>query len=301
MRRSVILGGMLLLVCGAARANSALWFDPDLGCGRAEVFAQTAKIADLPGCSGTLPAKAPEIERLLHDAKRALVDLEGLLAANKLDAADRLLEDLRLRFSRTPAPNPELPDRWAKSQPAFEKAIADMTARRRMAPRWERLAGAYNAAMARAQAMTETERDDGPAETVRLAKECIAEFAEARAAGIDLSVEGELVPGKRRRLDEGLAECEKARDRAEPLARAEEQAKVARRAEWRKKLSGDRLKIFDQHPGVLPDPGTKKRDAKACAKASVWSYPSSTGNEVFVFHGAKLHAHKVVPFAKQKP
>ena len=166
-----------------------------------------------------------------------------------------------------------------------------------MVPHLGRLAAAYQAATARAASMTAREREGGPAEALRLARDCVAEFAEMRAGGVDLATEAELVPGRRRRLDEALVECERARDQAEPLVRAEEQAKVARRAEWRKLLVGDRLKVFDAHPGLLPDPGTPRRDARTCCKANVWSYPSTAGNEVFQFRGNRLVARKFVPFA----
>src|SRR5262245_30887299 len=147
----------LVVLPVAARANSALWFDPDLGCGRAEVYQRTGQLSDLPGCSGALPERPPEVEQALHDAKRGLLDVDALLARGSIDGADKLLDTVERRLARTPPPNPELRDRWGRARPLYERALDRMRARRRLLPRLGRLAAAWRAAVDGAATMTARE------------------------------------------------------------------------------------------------------------------------------------------------
>ncbi len=276
----------LALACvpAVAAANSAVWFDPDLGCGRAEVWDNTGQIADLPGCSGTLPPRAPEMEQVLHDLKRDLLAAEVDIGGGNPTPVGPLLDAVERRLARTPAAHPELPDRWARARPRYERAAADLRVRARLASRLPRIVRAYRAAVESAATMTARERDDGASDALAKAHDCVAEFAEARAGGVDLAVAIELWPGRRRVLTDALAECDKAARDAEPLARAEAAARAARRAEWRKPLRGDRLQVFDAHPTQLPDPGTRRRDPRAVASAPTWRY----AGEVYWFRGNKL-------------
>jgi len=273
------------LAPAVARGNAALWFDPDLGCGRVEVYAQTGQLADLPGCSGTLPPRAPEMEQALRDAKRDLLAAEANVTSGNIALAMPLLDAVERRIARTPPGNPELPDRWSRARPLYERAVADLRARARLASRFGKLSTAYRAAVDAAAVMTARERDGGAADALAKARDCVAEFAEARAGGVDLSVEAELVPGRRRPLAEALDECDRAQRAAEPLARAEDAALAARRAEVRKPLRGDRLRIFDAHPRELPAvAGVRRATARAIGSAPAWRY----ARDIFYFRGNKL-------------
>ncbi|MSP61963.1 MAG: hypothetical protein EXR72_16855 [Myxococcales bacterium] len=287
MPRLVPLLVLLSLVATSA-ANPAVWFDPDRGCGRGEVFVRTGRVADLPGCSGTLPPAAPPVEGILHDAKRALVDADRLLDRGAVDSVDALLDGATLRLATVTAPHPEMPDRLTSARPLYEQALVRLRDRRRFVPRLGRLRDAHRAAVDAGRTMTAREREGGAADTVRLARVCLSELAEARAAGINFTTPVELTRDRQRPLDDAMADCEAARAAAEPLARAQEIALRTRRAEWRKAMRGDRLKVFDAHPDALPECAATSRGARATASAKEWCYTTSAGREVYTFQGNRL-------------
>lgn len=293
--RSFLLALPLVALAPSARANSALWFDPDLGCGRVEVYARTARVADLPGCIGTLPANAPEVERALGEAKRALVEAAARLERDSVDGVDALLDQAQRRMATTPPPNAELPDRFATAAPLYLRAGAALRARRRLAPRLAAIRGAWRASADAALAMTSRERDGGPRASVRLATACIDALGAARTDGVDLATEVEIEKGRTMRLDAALADCDAARAAAQPLARAEAIAEQSRREEWRRALRGDRLKVFDTHPGALPECDTPSATPKTAAKSATWRYTGASSREVFRFSGNRLKGSEQQP------
>lgn len=278
----------LALIPQAALANSALWFDPDLGCGRGAVFVRTNQVADLPGCSGRLPKSPPQVEVALHDAKRALLDADAALSKGKLEKVDAALAEVEKALAQTPPLHPELPDRWEEALPLYRRTVASVRARRKLAPRMARLAQAHRDAVEAHQGMTAHEREGGPAHALDLADQCLKEMEAAKADGVDFAADVELEKGRLRPLDEARADCEKAHAQAGPLVAAEQASLKARRTALRKKLRGDRLKIFDQHDGAFPELAGGKIAAAAIARVPVWRYAGITGIEVFTFKGNKL-------------
>jgi hypothetical protein len=275
-----------ILTAAAARAESP-WLDAGNGCGRAVNFAKTGHAADLPGCSGRLPKDAPQVEVLLHDAKRKLLDAEELLAKNKLDKLDALLAEVEAELVKNPPVNPEIPDRWEQAQSLYKQEIESLRNRRRLAPLADKLRATWTAAM-EGDKKNKKEIDGGPAEALKAAEACAAAFAEAHTAKVDGATEVELEKDKPRRLDQAQAECERVRKSADGLARAQAAAAKARRAQWRKTLKGDRLKTFDAHPAALPEFEGSAVNWRAIAKVPVWKY----GAEIYTFKGNKLVATK---------
>jgi hypothetical protein len=282
------LPAALLLLSTPAFANSAEWFDPDRGCGRGAAFAKTGKVADLPGCTGRLPKNPPQVEVVLHDTKRNLVDAEEYLGKNKLDKIDPLLDAATASLAHAPPLHPELPDRWEQSKPLYERAIASLRNRRRLVPRLEKLRATHHAAVEAGKVMTQKEREGGPTDALAASKACLAEFAAARSAGVDFAADVDLEKDRLRPLDDGFAECEQVRKTAEPLVRAIESVAKARRAAFRKKLKGDRLKTFDAHAGAFPELDGKPLAANTAAKATTWRYTTAAGVEVYTFKANKL-------------
>jgi hypothetical protein len=286
----------LCLLPSLAQANSAVWFDPDLGCGRAAVFDRTHQVADLPGCSGRLPKGAPQVEVDLREAKRALLDADSALNKNKLEKVDAALGEAERALALKPPMHPELPDRWEEAVPLYQRTVAGLRARRKLAPRITRIAATHRDAVAAWKAMTAHERDGGPAQALQLADACLKEMQEASTDGVDFAAEVELEKGRSRPLAEARTECTRAHDEAGQLVAAEEAAAKARRMALRRKLRGDRLKVFDQHPGALPEcEGTQAIPARA----AVWRYTSNGSVEVCTFRGNKLLSRAVQPQAKK--
>jgi hypothetical protein len=288
-----LLLASLLVLPAVARGERSPWFDPALGCGSGAAFSKSGKVADLPGCTGRIPKNAPEVEVVLREAKRRLEDAEELLAKDKLDKLDALLAAVQADLQRAPPIDPELPDRWEQSLPLYQRAIASLKNRRKLAPHLEKLRSAHRAAVETAAAKGRAEIEGGPAESLKAAQACLAVFSETRASGVDLDVEVELEKGQARTLQAALAECDQLRRSAEALARAQEKAAKAKRAQLRRQLKGDRLKTFDAHPSALPQLEGAAADSKNIAKAAVWKFATATGVEVYTFKGNKLINHSV--------
>src|SRR4051812_33352899 len=119
---------LALMVCAAPAARAAEsgspWLDAGNGCGRAAAFAESQRAVDLPGCTGKLPKNAPQVEQLLHDVKKKLVDAEEYLRKGKLDRVEPLLSESESALATAPPVNPELPDRWEQAEGLYKRAIA---------------------------------------------------------------------------------------------------------------------------------------------------------------------------------
>lgn len=284
----------LALAPVSARAESNVWLDPHNDCGHGAAFAKSGRAADLPGCSGRLPKDAPQVELVLHDAKRKLVEAEELLGKNKLDKMDPLLADVEAALAKAPPQmNPDIPDRWDQAQPLYRREIASLRNRRKLAPQIDKLRSTHAAALEADKTRNHKEVEGGPADALKAAQACVAAFAEVRAAGIDMTTMVELEKDRPRPLEESAADCERVRHSADTLARAQEQAARARRAQWRKVLKGDRLKTFDAHPTALPDFEGAPDHWRAIARVPVWKYPSDKGHELYTFKGNKLAGRTV--------
>ncbi|HEX9104719.1 MAG TPA: hypothetical protein VF997_21055 [Polyangia bacterium] len=289
----VALGLGLGLVSVPGHADTAVWFDSHNDCGRAAAFAKSGRAADLPGCGGRLPKDAPQVEVVLHDAKRRLVDAEDLLGKNKLDKIDPLLTQVEADLAKTPPVHPDLPDRWEQAEPLYRREIASLRNRRKLAPQLDRLRTTHAAALEADKTRNKKELAGGPADALKAAQACVAAFSEVRSTGIDMSVMVELEKDRPRPLEESGADCERVRRSAETLARAQEQASRARRAQWRKVLKGDRLKTFDEHPTALPEFEGVAEHWRAIAHVAVWTYATPTGHERYTFKGNKLAGRTV--------
>lgn len=288
---SGVLGVALAVAPG--HADSAVWFDSHNECGRAATFAKTGHAADLPGCSGRIPKDAPAVEIVLHDAKRKLVEVEELLGKNKLDKIDALLTQAEADLAKTPSVNPDLPDRWEQAEPMYRREIASLRNRRKLAPHLDALRATYAAALEADKTRNNKELEGGPADALKAAQACVAAFADVRAAAIDMTVIVELQKDQPRPLQEASADCERIRRSAEALARAQERAARARRAQWRKVLKGDRLKTFDEHPTALPQFDGAAQSWRAVARVPVWTYATAAGRERYTFKGNKLAGRTV--------
>src|SRR5437868_2941703 len=92
-------------LCGwaaAAEANEAAYHDPDRGCGEAEAFVHSGRIADLPGCDRELPKNPPAAERAMHDAKVHLRAADRLLTGEVQLGVDRELEAASRELTAVP-------------------------------------------------------------------------------------------------------------------------------------------------------------------------------------------------------
>jgi hypothetical protein len=276
-----------MVVPSLARADADRWLSADLGCGRAAAFGRSARVADLPGCSGRLPKDAPAMEGVLHEAKRRLLDAEDLLGRNKLEKLDALLTQVEADLAHAPPMSPEMPDRWEQAAPLYHRAIASLRNRRRLAPVLEHVRAAYSAALAADKSRNKKDVEGGPTEALKAAQACLAAFSDARSAGVDAKLEVEIEKDHLRPLDDSIAECERVRRTAEPLARAQQQQAKARRAQLRKTLKGERLKAFDAHPAALPELDGAATDLRAAGKAPVWKYTTAAGVEVYTWKGNK--------------
>jgi hypothetical protein len=283
----------LALAPAVARGDSAVWFDSHNDCGRGGAFAKSGRAADLPGCSGRLPKDAPQVEVVLRDAKRRLVEVEELVGKNKLDKIDPLLAEVEAALAKTPPMNSDVPDRWEQSEPLYRREIAALRNRRKLAPHLEQLRTAYAAAVEADKTRNHKEIEGGPADALKVAQACIAAFADVRPAGIDMTTTVELQKGEPRPLQDAAADCERVRRSAETLARAQERAARARRAQWRRVLKGDRLKTFDAHPMALPEFEGAPNDWRALARVPVWEYATAAGHELYTFKGNKLASRTV--------
>jgi hypothetical protein len=292
-----ILDGLVALAVAlapvAARGEGSVWFDAHNDCGRGAAFAKSARATDLPGCSGKLPKDAPQVEVLLHDAKRKLVEAEELLAKNKLDKIDALLVEVEAALEKTPPVNPDVPDRWEQSEPLYRREIAALRNRRKLAPHVDKLRTTQAAALEADKTRNHKEIEGGPADALKAAQACVAAFADVHAAGIDMSTTVELQKGEPRPLQDAAADCERMRRSADTLARAQEQAAKARRAQWRKLVKGDRLKTFDAHPTALPEFEGAPDHWRAIARVPVWKYTTPAGHEVYTFKSNKLAGRTV--------
>jgi hypothetical protein len=181
-----ILGVAVLLLPVLARAESSVWFDAGNGCGRAAAFAKSQRAADLPGCTGRLPKDAPQVEVLLHDAKRRLVDAEDYLGKNKLDRIDPLLTEVEAALSKAPPVHPELPDRWEQAEPLYRREVAALRNRRKLAPLVDRVRTTHAAALEADKTRNRREIEDGPADALKAAQACLAVFGEVKAAGVEV-------------------------------------------------------------------------------------------------------------------
>jgi hypothetical protein len=281
--RTLLTVGILLSATSALAESQ--WLDEKNGCGRAGNFAKSGAAADLPGCSGKLPKDAPQVEVVLHDAKRKLLDAEELLTKNKLDKLDALLTQVESDLGKSPPVSMELPERWEQAEPLYKRAIETLRNRRRLAPFVDKLRTVFAAALDADSSRNKKELEGGPADALKAAEACTAAFAEARAARVDPSTPVELEKDKPRRLDDLQGECERIRKTADGLAKAQVAAAKAKRAQLRKGLRGDRLKAFDAHPTALPE------FEGAIGKATVWKY--SGGAEAYTFKGNKQVGHTV--------
>jgi hypothetical protein len=297
MRTSFVIVGLLVVVSPSAFAGEGnVWFDAGNGCGRAATFAESQRAVDLPGCTGKLPKNPPQVEQLLHDVKRRLVDAEEYLHKGKLDRVDPLLAEAESALATVPQVHPELPDRWEQAEPLYKREIAALRNRRKLAPLLEGVRTTHHAALEADKARNKRELRGGPAEALAAAQACVARFADVKAAGIDLATTVELDKDKPRALSELSGECERIRRSADELARAQDKADKARRAAWRKAVRGDRLKTFDAHPGSLPEvEGGSEDNWRAGARAAVWKYRTPAGVEVYTFKGNKLAKRVVAP------
>src|SRR5690242_15386774 len=104
--RPLLSLAVLLLLPAVARAEGSVWFDSGMGCGRGAAFAKSGKAADLPGCTGRLPKNPPQMEVVLHDAKRDLVDAEEALGKEKLEKVDKLIESAQGKLAHVPPMHP---------------------------------------------------------------------------------------------------------------------------------------------------------------------------------------------------
>ncbi len=139
--------------------------------------------------------------------------------------------------------------------------------------------------------MTRNERDGGPETALRAAVECLAAFD-----GIaDLTEVARLDKRRGRPLSEWRADCREAKSTAEPLARAEVTALVAKREQWRQALRGDRRTVFDAHAGQLPIFTSQHRGPRGAATANEWRYATPSGVEVFTFRRNHLVAKTTRP------
>jgi hypothetical protein len=293
MRTSLVLFATLLLAApraGAAEGNP--WFDTSNGCGRAATFADSQRAADLPGCTGRLPKNPPQVEQLLHDVKRKLVDAEDYLRKNKLDRIDPLLAEAESALATVPQVHPELPDRWEQAEPLYRREIAALRNRRKLAPLLEGLRTSHRAALEADKTRNRRELRGGPADALKAAQQCLTQFAAVKAAGIELATTVELEKDRPRPLGEQSGECERIRRSADELVRAQDKADKARRAQLRKAVKGDRLKTFDAHPTSLPEIEGGDDNWRAVAKAAVWKYPTPAGGELYTFKGNKLVSKK---------
>src|SRR5262249_35654225 len=120
------------------------------------------------------------------------------------------------------------------------------------------------------------------------ASACHAKLVSAAAAVKgDWSTTIEVDKDRARSLKELAGECEQISRTAEALLHEQEKAAKAKRAAWRKKLKGERLKIFDQHPDALPE-----ISAGTVGTAEVWKYTTATGEDVYNWKGNKLASRK---------
>jgi hypothetical protein len=273
--------------CGSAHADSR-WFDPKMGCGPVGAYAHSGRAADLPGCTGRLPKDAPQVEAAMHDLKQKLVDAEELLAKDKLDKVEPLLAEVETSLSRTLPAHPEMPDRWEQAQRIYAEAVAQLRARRKLAPHLDRLRTTWTAAMESDRVRNKKEIEGGPHETLQAAVACNTAFAEVRGLGVDqipIELEKKAPP---RRLDQAAADCERVRRSAMAVIAEQEKAYKARRAQWRSVLKGARRKVFDEHKGQLPEFDGAPADWRAIATVASWRYTSPTGVETYTWKGNKL-------------
>jgi hypothetical protein len=180
-----------------------------------------------------------------------------------------------------------LPGRWSEALPRYREAIARIEGRLVLAPLLPGLVVAHRVAVGAAAGATAHERDGGAAEAARLARACLAAFAAARAAGASSDETIDAGDGRIRRIDDLEAECRSAALTAAPLAEAVTRSIAAHREEWRRMLTGDRRRVFDEHPGALPEfPGPFA--PRAARRARQWRYSSGGAAEVFTFRGDRL-------------
>jgi hypothetical protein len=275
--------------------ESSPWLDPSNGCGRAATFAESQRAADLPGCTGRLPKNPPQVEQLLHDVKRKLVDAEDYLRKGKLERIDPLLAEAESALATVPQVHPELPDRWEQAEPLYKKEIAALRNRRKLAPLLDGLRSSHKAALEADKTRNKRELRGGPAEALKAAQACGAQFAEVKAAGIELATTVELDKDHPRPLAELSAECERVRHTAAELVAAQDKADKARRAQFRKAVRGDRLKALDAHPTSLPEIEGGEDNWRSVAKGPTWKYRTAEGFEIYTFRGNKLVAKRKAP------
>jgi hypothetical protein len=288
MRRLALAVSLSLVSAGTASADAKVWIDPARGCGRGATFLDSGRVADLPGCSGKLPKDAPAVEVALHDAKRALLDVDKDVERGRVEKLDAALAEVQTALARTQPMNPDMPDRWDEARPFYERAIRSLRDRGRLIAHMPSLRAAYSAAVqaGHADAAHPVTSD----EKLRLAGACLREFAAVQSAGIDPATVAEVDKGRPRPLADARAECDDVRKGAE-AARATEKAAQAKRSAWRKHLKGDRLQVFDAHAAALPDAGPAATPAKG-ARAPVWRYTTDRGVETFRFKGNRLVSSK---------
>jgi len=279
----VILPALLVLgLAPSARGDTARWFDAKQGCGPIGAFAKSGRASDLPGCTGRLPKDAPQVEVALHDAKEKLVDAEELLDKGKLDKVEALLTEVEAALGKAPPEHRDMPDRWEQAERLYRQHVVTLRNRRKLAPLVERLRASYAAAQEADRSRNRKDQEGGPAEAAKLAQACLAAFGEARTTGVPMDTSIELAKNTApQRLDAATGECERVRRSTETLAKEQEKAARARRTAARRGLKGDRLKVFDAHPGALPEA------QGSLATAAEWRYVTPSGTETITWKGNK--------------
>jgi hypothetical protein len=288
-----ILTGLIPVVLLAApldaRAENSVWFDASNGCGRASAFSKSQHAADLPGCTGRLPKNAPQVEVLLQNAKKKLIDAEEYVGKNKLDKVDPLLAEVEAALAKSPPVHPELPDRWEQAEPMYRAEIATLRNRKKLASQMERVKTSYAAAQDAERPRKAGEPAPSPADVMRVARACVAVFAEVKSSGIDMKTPVELEKkATPRTLEELSGDCDRIRRTADERARGEELAYKTKRAKWRKALKGDRRKTFDAHPESLPEFDGSDTNWRAIARVPAWRYTTANGVETYSFKRDKL-------------